>query len=643
MTQPGYDLPPQANLLGQEGRASDNLLALSVISRLINTHLDPQELCDTVVQLLQQSFGYDRVSVATVESAALLPPGTDWDAPAIAASLPNVVPWFASQNFYTVPRAGEQLSTTELSQWRLVRRAAGGDSYAPASSPLNLGLVGRVACTGQAALLVDVKSDPDYVELLPGTLSEITVPLALQQEVQGILNVESIKRALDEHDFILLRAVADLLSVALHNARLYQQAQRERDAARRSADLLLALHHISHEVLTLPRLEEILERITSAAMEISGGVYASLHLPTPPEGQELMLVAPRSTMPMPQERVQRYRTLAGQGVIGMCFAQGAIFVIQDTQDDPRIARNPIVRRWHIRSVMTLPLIVRDRTLGVLSVGHSAPAKFSPELQQALALLADQAAIAIRRARLNEELQEALERATELDHLKDHFLLMASHELRTPLTAVMGFLELLSEYPGKLADEPAQHFLNRARTGAEELTLLLGNILDGTQGSLDRSKLLFEEIELAPLVNRILPLIAARARHTLLSRVPEKLYIWADEMKVQQVLLNLLANAVKYSPSDTTITIDAQRDEVAGMVIVRVRDKGFGIAPEDQPRLFQKFVRLNEGINTTVRGTGLGLYISRLLVEGMDGQIGVQSDTDQGSTFWFRLPMRSLSH
>lgn len=643
MTQPGYDLPPQANLLGQEGRASDNLLALSVISRLINTHLDPQELCDTVVQLLQQSFGYDRVSVATVESAALLPPGTDWDAPAIVASLHDVVPWFASQNFYTVPRAGEPLSTIELNQWRLVLRAAGGDSYAPASSPLNLGLVGRVACTGQAALLVDVKSDPDYVELLPGTLSEIAVPLALQQEVQGILNVESIKRPLDEHDFILLRAVADLLSVALHNARLYQQAQRERDAARRSADLLLALHHISHEVLTLPRLEEILERITSAAMEISGGVYASLHLPTPPEGQELMLVAPRSSNVLDQEYIQRYRSQPGEGIIGFCFAQREKIIVEDIQNESHVPERISFEQWHIRSLMALPLIARDQTLGVLSVGHAAPARFSPELQQALALLADQAAIAIRRARLNEELQEALERATELDHLKDHFLLMASHELRTPLTAVMGFLELLSEYPGKLVDEPAQHFLNRARTGAEELTLLLGNILDGTQGSLDRSKLIFEEIELAPLVNRILPLIAARARHTLVSRVPEKLHIWADEMKVQQVLLNLLANAVKYSPSDTTIAIDAQRDEVAGMVTVRVRDEGFGIAPEDQPRLFQKFVRLNEGINTTVRGTGLGLYISRLLVEGMDGQIGVQSDTGQGSAFWFRLPMRSLSH
>jgi signal transduction histidine kinase len=639
VTQPGDDPHPHAQVLSQEARASGNLLALSAISRLINSHLDPQELCDTVVRLLQESFDYDRVAIGTLESTAVLPPGAHGRTPAIVKSLSGVIPWFASRDAYLVPQGGEELKTDELERWCLVLRATGGESYAPASSPLTLGIVGRVARTGQAALLVDVKSDPDYMELLPGVLSEIAVPLALQQEIQGILNVESIKRRLDEHDFMLLRGVGDLLSVALHNARLYQQAQRERDVAQRSADLLLALHHISHEVLTLPYLDDILERITSAAMEISGGVYASLHLPAPPPEQELMLVATRSTRPLPQEKVQRYRSQPGWGVIGMCFAQGIIIAIQETQDDPRLAHNPIVERWQLRSVIALPLIAREQTLGVLSVGHAAPARFSPELQQALALLADQAAIAIRRARLDEELREALERATELDHLKDHFLLMASHELRTPLTAVMGFLELLSDYPGRLSEEPAQRFLERARTGAEELTLLLGNILDGTRGSLDRSKLIFEEIALAPLVNRILPLISARARHTLISRVPEGLYIWADEMKVQQVLLNLLANAVKYSPNDTTITIDAQPDEAAGMVTVSVRDEGDGIPLEDQPRLFQKFVRLNEGINSTVRGTGLGLYISRLLVEGMDGQIGLQSTPGQGSTFWFRLPAR----
>ena len=639
MTQPGYDHHPHAQTLSQETRASGNLLALSAISRLINSHLDPQELCDTVVRLLQESFDYDRVSIATLESAALLPSGARGNTPAIMESLSGIVPWFASRGAYLAPQEGEDLTLDEPSRWCLVLRAAGGESYAPASTPLTLGLVGRVARTGQAALLTNVKDDPDYMERLPGVLSEIAVPLALQQEIQGILNVESIKRPLDEHDFILLRGVGDLLSVALHNARLYQQAQRERDAARGSADLLLALHHISHEVLTLPRLDDILERITSAAMEISGGVYASLHLPAPPEERALMLVAPRSTMPFSQEDAQRYRSQPGRGVIGTCFAQGVISVIQETRDDPRLAHNPIVERWHLRSVAALPLIARDQTLGVLSVGHAAPARFSPELQQALALLADQAAIAIRRARLDEDLREALERATELDQLKDHFLLMASHELRTPLTAVIGFLELLSDYPGKLSEEPAQRFLDRARTGAEELTLLLGNILDGTRGSLDRSKLIFEEIVLAPLVNRILPLISARARHTLVSRVPEGLYIWADEMKVQQVLLNLLANAVKYSPNDTTITIDAERDEAAGMVTVSVRDEGDGIPLEDQPRLFQKFVRLNEGINSTVRGTGLGLYISRLLIDGMDGQIGLQSTPGQGSAFWFRLPER----
>lgn len=243
------------------------------------------------------------------------------------------------------------------------------------------------------------------------------------------------------------------------------------------------------------------------------------------------------------------------------------------------------------------------------------------------------------ARLHEELRAALARATELDQLKDLFLLMASHDLRTPLTAIMGFLELLSEYGGQMSDERARHFLSRARTATEEMTLLLNNILDGTRGELDRAKLTFEQVKLAPLVADVTALIAARARHALICRVPEELSVWADAVKVEQILLNLLANAVKYAPSDTSVTIEASSDAATSMVTVSVRDEGPGIPLADQPRLFQKFVRLNDGINSVAPGTGLGLYICRLLVEGMDGQIGLESAPEQGSTFWFRLPMR----
>ncbi len=639
----GHNSPPQATS-HEETRISGNLQALTATSRLINSHLDPQSLCDTVVRLLQHSFAYDRVSIYTIEPADLLPAEVDGIVPEIIRSLPVSIPWFASPYAYQAPthEANTHDNAAELARWRLVRRTESGDTLAPASFALTFGVVGRTARSGRASLVADVRDDQDYIELLPGVQSEIAVPLAQGRNILGVLNVESARRRLDEHDFALLSAVADLMVVALHNARLYQQAQRERDAARRSAELLLTLHRISHEVLTAPRLDDILARITSAALEISGGAYASLHLPTPEGGQELALVAPRTTVPISDEEIEHFRSQPGKGVVGLCFARGEMIFVEDTQNDPRMIRRPILTRLNIRSLLALPLTVQDQTIGVLSVGHPAYAAFSPELQQALALLADQAAIAIRRARQDDELRQALERATELDQLKDHFLLMASHELRTPLTAVMGFLELLNDYPGKISDAPAQHFLSRARTATEEITLLLGNILDGTRGEVDRSKLIFEHIELAPLVNRVLPLIAARARHRLISTVPEAVYVWADEMKVQQILLNLLANAVKYSPAETTITIDAHSDTTTGMATVSVRDEGPGIPLEDQPRLFQKFVQLNEGINSPVRGTGLGLYISRVLVEGMDGQIGLQSAPGQGSTFWFRLPMHPPS-
>jgi signal transduction histidine kinase len=636
VTAPERNPLPQIEAPGKEQRASGNLLALSTISRLINFNLDPQELCDTVVRLLQQRFGYDRVAIATIEAASLLPPSEDGQVPEVAASLPEPIPWFASPALYRPPPPGETPDAAELARWRMVRRTENGDNRIPASFVLTGGIVGRTTRTGQAELIADVTTDPDYIELMPGVLSQISVPLIQQQEVLGTLNVESARRRLDEHDFALLQTVADVMVVALHNARLYQQTQRERDSARRAAELLLKLHHISREVLTASRLDETLERITSAALEISGGIYASLHMP---DGQHLRLVAPHTSMSIASEGIGDFRPEIGQGIIGLCFARGEMLVVDDTRIDPRIVHRSLVAQLPLRSLIALPLIVQHQTLGVLSVGHMAPASFSPELRQALALLSDQAAISIRRAWLDEELRQALERATDLDQLKDHFLLMASHELRTPLTAVMGFLELLSDYPGPLSDEVAQRFLNRARTATDELTLLLGNILDGTRGELDRSKLLFEQIELAALVQRVLPLITARARHKLLARVPEGLSVWVDEMKVQQVLLNLLANAIKYSPIDTAIIIDAQREPATDMVTISVRDQGPGIPLEDQPRLFQKFVRLNEGINSAVRGTGLGLYISRLLVEGMNGQIGLHSTPGQGSTFWFSLPTR----
>jgi signal transduction histidine kinase len=639
MPLPADDVPHQIGALSEETRASGNLLALTEISRLINTHLDPEELCETVVRLLRQTFAYDRASIYTTEQAALFQ-GPEKPALPEVELAPIALPWFSSRRAYLAPEPGSDAppDPDDLARWRLVRRTTSGDNRAPAHISLMRGVTGRTARLGQAAFLPDISRDPDYVALLPGGLSEIALPLCQGREVLGLLNIESAGRRLDEHDFDLLRAVADMLVVALCNARLYQQAQRERDAAQRHADQLLTLHRISHTLLTTPRLSGMLEHITSAALEMSGGIYAALHLPGA-DPSELMIVAPRSIYPIDQVDMNVFRLQVGKSFVGLCFERGEILLSEQIETDARIGNVVTIGFLGIRSLLALPLIAEGQVIGVLSVGHGAPGAFSPELQQVLAMLADQAAIAIRRANLHEELQATVTRAAELDQLKDLFLLMASHELRTPLTAVMGFLELLAEYPDDSADEQARHFLNRARMGTEEIVLLLNNILDGTRGELDRSKLSLQQVELDPLIESVFALASAHARQKLLHQVQQGLSVWADEVKIKQILLNLLTNAIKYSPRETTISVSTSSDEASGMVTISVHDDGPGIPLEDQPRLFQKFVRLSDGINSTVRGTGLGLYICRLLVEGMGGQIGLESAPGKGSTFWLSLPTR----
>jgi signal transduction histidine kinase len=639
MPPPANDVSHQIGVLSAETRASGNLLALTEISRLINTHLDPQELCETVVGLLRQTFAYDRTSIYTIEAAALFE-GPEKPALPEVELAPIAFPWFSSPHAYLAPEpdATETPDPDKAARWRLVRRTTSGDNAAPANISLMRGVIGRTARTGQPTFLPDISRDPDYIALLPGGLSEIAMPLCQGREVLGILNIESAGQRLDEHDFDLLRAVADMLGVALCNARLYQQAQRERDAAQRYADQLLTLHRVGHTLLTTPQLSDMLERISSAALEISGGIYTALHLPST-DRKELMVVAPRSIYSLEQIDLSTFRDQVSKSFVGLCFERGETIYAEYAETDPRISNVVVAGFLGIRSLLALPLVAEHQVIGVLSVGHSAPAAFSPELQQVLAMLADQAAIAIRRAHLHEELQATVTRATELDQLKDLFLLMASHELRTPLTAVMGFLELLAEYPGSSADEQARHFLNRARMATEEIVLLLNNILDGTRGELDRSKLSFQRVELDPLIESVISLASSHARQKLRYQAQQGLSIWADEVKIKQVLLNLLTNAVKYSPRETTIIVAAASDEASGMVTVSVHDDGPGIPLEDQPRLFQKFVRLSDGINSTVQGTGLGLYICRLLVEGMRGQIGLESAPGQGSTFWFSLPVR----
>ncbi|MFL5624927.1 MAG: sensor histidine kinase, partial [Ktedonobacteraceae bacterium] len=287
----------------------------------------------------------------------------------------------------------------------------------------------------------------------------------------------------------------------------------------------------------------------------------------------------------------------------------------------------------------LPLQKGQQQIGLLALTYGRPHLFSHEEKRILEMFAVQCAHALENTRMTIELRAAYERQQELDRLKDQFIATASHELRTPLTAVQGYLELLATYAESLSPETRSDFIGKANRGCDELNLMVGNIMDASHVQIDAQNVQLSKLQLTQPVQHVLEILEAMIRHenrAVQVDVAPDVYVMADTMRLRQVLLNLVSNALKYSPGGSSIEISAKSHDE--LVILSVRDYGAGIPPEDQGRLFERFMRLERDMNSTVRGAGLGLYISKQLIEAMGGHIWLESSgvPDEGSTFAFTL-------
>lgn len=251
---------------------------------------------------------------------------------------------------------------------------------------------------------------------------------------------------------------------------------------------------------------------------------------------------------------------------------------------------------------------------------------------------------------------AYEQQRNLNALKDQFIVNVSHELRTPLTQIYGYLELLSEFQGKLDTETMTTFVRNAKDGCQELMLLVNTVLDATRVSSDVNPPELTVVSVAQEVQEVLKQFGPHYREAYAIHVDisEGCTVWADLHYLRQVLRNLLSNAFKYSPELTSIMISARPEDAAEnesedqvnaphCICISVKDAGPGIPPEELHLLFQKFVRLKRDLLGTVRGTGLGLYISKRMVEAMNGRIWAESSgiAGEGSRFCFTLPVATV--
>jgi signal transduction histidine kinase len=308
-------------------------------------------------------------------------------------------------------------------------------------------------------------------------------------------------------------------------------------------------------------------------------------------------------------------------------------------------------------IALVPLRSGRKLVGVLCVVPGA--QFGDDERAALEQAAPNLAIACEREsahhhtrRLATEIRQTAKRLetlnTELDAVmrtKDQFLSNISHELRTPLNSIIGFTDLLLTHDlgGGPLSEQQRDFLETVGRNGRHLLELINELLDLQRIAAGRMELRPEPVELAGLLDDATGSVSAQAalhRHTLVVEPPptgDTLRVLADRMRVRQVLLNLLSNAIKFTPDGGRVTVRAAPVNGGAAVRIAVTDTGIGIAPEDQAKLFQEFVQLDASASRKYEGTGLGLALSRRLIELHGGEIGVESEVGKGSTFWFTLP------
>jgi signal transduction histidine kinase len=301
-----------------------------------------------------------------------------------------------------------------------------------------------------------------------------------------------------------------------------------------------------------------------------------------------------------------------------------------------------------RTLLATPLLPKGRPFGAIVIRREEVRPFSAEQIELLRTFADQAVIAIENVGLFQEIQEksrqletANERLKELDRLKSDFVSNVSHELRTPLTAIKGAVDLLlREVPGHL-NESQTHYLTRVRSNTQHLAGLINDLLDLAKIEEGKVELKGERVSVGGLVHEIIESVrplAAEKPVLVEVKVPEpSVLVWADRDKVTQVLMNLIGNAIKFTPPQGRVMVSASR-ESAEWAQVSVNDSGPGISAEECQKIFQKFYQVSEGGGPKPKGTGLGLAISKALVELHGGKIWVESEEGRGSTFSFTLPL-----
>ncbi|HEY4286801.1 MAG TPA: ATP-binding protein [Puia sp.] len=380
------------------------------------------------------------------------------------------------------------------------------------------------------------------------------------------------------------------------------RAENETRQHMENLELLISVGKAISEKLDL---ESILQKLTDITTRLTGAeLGAFFYNKTGPKGESSLLFTLSGAK---QDAFEKFGISLNTTIFHKTFSGEGILRSDNTLAVPVISPS-------------------GEVIGGLFFAHTQPGLFTEEHEKLLTGIASQAGVAIENAKLYEEVKS-------LNTRKDEFIGVAGHELRTPVTTIKGYLQLLEE---QIPEGLTKDFIEKALRQVNKLNRLITDLLDVTRIHAGKLEYTLSRCSLTGLVKECIETV--RQIHTsylIESRLPdEDLFVLADSSKIEQVLINFLINAIKYSPGQHKIVVQVTAD--AGQAIVGVRDSGIGIPKQHLQNIFHRYYRVNH--SQYVSGLGMGLYISKEIIDRHKGSIWVESEEGKGSTFYFTLPL-----
>jgi signal transduction histidine kinase/CRP-like cAMP-binding protein len=534
------------------------------------------------------------------------------------------------------------------------------------------GLVSRTALEGRTVHIHDVLADPEYqwsdAQQAAGYRTVLGVPLIREGVVIGVISLwRGEVRPFTPRQIERLTTFADQAVIAIENVRLFTALQARTEELGHSVEELRTLGQTMQAVNSTLDLGRVLTTISQQACRLCAA-DAGLITELIDTAREFRPSAGWNVSRRLMQAIQAAPPVWGKGATGRSAASGEPAQIPDILAEPGYPWRDILAREGYRAVLSIPLRHDGRVIGTLAVARKTPGPFTDRHVKVLAAFADQTTIAIEHARLFRDLSEKGRMLEEANQHKNQFVAGMSHELRTPLNAIIGFSEVLLDPSLTVSEEERRQFLTDILTSGKHLLGLINEVLDLAKIEAGQMTLQVATADLGEVFEQVhsttRPLATKKRIELGVDRDPDLPPFAMDAARIRQVLLNLVGNALKFTPEGGRVWVTARltedgrgaegpgsrgAEEGAPLplgspapqqsVEVAVRDTGPGIPPEDHERIFLEFQQSDAAKSTpNVEGTGLGLALARKFVEMHGGRIWVTSEIGSGATFTFTLPV-----